>query len=75
MSDIGLRSFLISLTDFVLGRGDASASFHEFGKSCSLNEAFRMVVTELARNSERSFSIEFGMGQLAFAGFRRKSFL
>ena len=45
VNDIGLISFLISLTDFVLGKGVTRANFQGLGSCCSLKEAFRMIET------------------------------
>ena len=54
--EIGLKSFLTSLTGFLLGIGVTSASFHMLGRRCSLKEAFRTLVIGYTAYSFKSQS-------------------
>ena len=58
---MGLRSFFKIFTGFFLGSGVTSANFHERGRSCSLHDALRILLTGKAITSAYSRRSQLGI--------------
>ena len=58
---MGLRSFFKIFTGFFLGSGVTSASFHDRGRRCSLNDALRILHTGKAIRSAYSRRSQLGI--------------